>query len=335
MKAIERERHEWIIIPMILVVGFLCVIAAAQWALRFSPRWELAADMESKIDPDSDFLTRKPEGFVEPVNPSILTQPGWANLFLTPGAAFITGTPLPQWTDTIPSTRTAVVLVTNTIVLTTSPTNTSVPLFWNPSSTPKPKNTNLPTVTYTSTPTATSSLTPTETYTLTPTTTPISPTPPDLIEPDFGGADGNTTTLANGTSVVFDLSGFTLDGDSTFFDMVYYEKEENSSADKIHLGAVLIEIYDDTTGLWYAIYHWGDGTADMNANYSNGNSEPDGFPVNKSLLAGVAPLNTGIAIDMDAAAIAQGGSVGDAITQMRVTSLSDADCEVDALQMLR
>ena len=74
--------------------------------------------------------------------------------------------------------------------------------------------------------------------------------------------------------VEFNLSGFVLDGNSTW-DVVYYEKEETSAAGKIHLGAILIEVYDETTAAWYTIYNWGDGTADINANYNNGNSEPD------------------------------------------------------------
>ena len=95
MKATEHERHDWIIIPLILVIGFLCVIVAGQWALRFSPSWKLNADMEFNLDPNSDFLTRRPSGFIEPVDPSILTQPVWINLFLTPGASFTTGYAFP------------------------------------------------------------------------------------------------------------------------------------------------------------------------------------------------------------------------------------------------
>jgi hypothetical protein len=117
--------------------------------------------------------------------------------------------------------------------------------------------------------------------------------------------------------------------------VVLYEKEEASAAGKIHLGAVKIEVYDQMTAAWYTIYNWGDGAADSNASYNNGNSEPDGFPVDKSLLYGTLPLNTGIAIDIDTLVIAQGGTVGDSITIIRVTSLSNANCEVDSLQMLR
>lgn len=134
--------------------------------------------------------------------------------------------------------------------------------------------------------------------------------------------------------IEFNLGGFLLDGNSVW-DVVYYEKEETSSAGKIHLGAVLIEIYDETTAAWYTIYNWGNGNADANASYNNGNSEPDGFPVDKSLLYGVPPLNTGIAIDIDSVAIGQGGAVGDSITKIRITSLSNSNCDLDSLQMLR
>ena len=118
--------------------------------------------------------------------------------------------------------------------------------------------------------------------------------------------------------------------------MVYYEKEETSSARKIHLGAVLIEVYDQTTAAWYVIYNWSDGVADTNANY-NSVVEPDGYPVDMDAvpLYGAPPLNTGIAIDIDSVAIGQGGAIGDLITKIRITSLSGVKCDIDALQMLR
>src|SRR6266545_2232751 len=338
MKVPEQERRDWIMIPLILGIGFLCVIIAGQWALRFSPSWKLNADMDSNLDPNSDFLTRRPSGFIEPVDPSILTEPGWINLFLTPGAEFSTGTPIPATGETPfttpiitqtpfqTSTPTSIASATNTNVVIASPTNTFV--YYPPTSTSQPN----PTATLTATPT----YTPTSIYTSTP-TSPATPTPtntPDPAEPDFGGPDGNTSTLGNGSSVEFNLSGFSLDGNSSW-DTVYYEMEEASSAGKIHLGAVRIEVYDQTTSTWYTIYDWGDGIVDSNASYSNGNSEPDGFPVDKSLLYGIPPLNTGIAIDIDTPAVGQGGSIGDLITKIRITSLSSTNCDVDSLQMLR
>ncbi|HEX6270713.1 MAG TPA: hypothetical protein VFZ43_10780 [Anaerolineales bacterium] len=341
MKAFENERHDWIIIFIILLIGFLCVIIAGQWALRFSPSWKLDADMESTLDPNSDFLTRRPGGFIEPVDPLILTQPVWINVFLTPGASFVTGTPFSTTIGTSFTTSTVThtpyrtptpIGKTNTPIVIVSPTNTLIYFSPIPSSTPQPK----PSSTFTSAPTYTFTPTATQTSTITFT---VTPTPaltntPDLVEPDFSGPDGNTTLLGNGMSVEFTLSGFILDGDSTW-DAVYYEMEDASSSGKIHLGAFQIEAYDEMTAAWYTIYTWGDGIADTNGSYNNGNSEPDGFPVDTSLLYGIPPLNTGIAIDIDTPAIGQGGSIGDLITRIRITSLSNLNCEVDALQMLR
>jgi hypothetical protein len=367
MKAPEQERRDWFMIPIILAIGFLCVIIAGQWALRFSPSWKLNTNMDSKLDPNSDFLTRRPGGLIEPVDPAILTEPVWINLFLTPGAVFITGTPVPR--TTIPSsfttsaitqtpvktsTRIAVASATTINVVIASPTNTFV--YNPPTSTSKPKPTAPSTVSpiYTSTPTAaatsswTATLTPTQSQTATSTlssplpstatgTATATQTPTntaDPSEPDFGGPDGSTTTLSNGAWVEFSLSGFSLDGNSAW-DAVYYEMEETSAAGKIHLGAVKIEVYDQTTAAWYEIYNWGDGAADTNASYNNGNSEPNGFPIDKSLLYGAPPLNTGIAMDIDTPALGQGGSLGDLITIIRITSLSNTHCEIDSLQMLR
>src|SRR5690242_9011862 len=100
MKASQQERRDWFIIPLILGLGFLCVIVAGQWALHFTPSWKLNTNMDSKLDPNSDFLTRRPSGFIEPVDPSILTEPVWINLFLTPGAEFATRTAIPATTGT-------------------------------------------------------------------------------------------------------------------------------------------------------------------------------------------------------------------------------------------
>jgi hypothetical protein len=365
MKAPEQERRDWFMIPLLLGIGFLCVIVAGQWALRFSPSWKLNTNMDSNLDPNSDFLTRRPGGLIEPVDPAILTEPVWINLFLTPGASFVTGTSFPKATITLSlgtstvaqtpfQTSTPISIASATNVVIASPTSTFVYYAPTSSSTSKPKPTATSTVSpiYTSTPTtsvtslgpATSTPTQSPTGAFTPTSTPTSTATataiqaltntPDPTEPDFGGPDGNTTTLGNGAWVEFNLTGFSLDGNSAW-DAVYYEMEEASAAGKIHLGAVKIEVYDQTTVNWYEIYNWGDGAADTNASYNNGNSEPDGFPIDKSLLDGASPLNTGIAMDIDTPALGQGGAIGDLITIIRITSLSNTNCEIDSLQMLR
>jgi len=145
-KAPERERRDWVLILLILLIGLLCVILAGGWAIRFSPTWSLDTDMGSNIDPNSDFLTNLPDGFIEPLDPSILTQPAWINVFLTPGASFETNipvtslptnTPLPTNT-TVP---TAIISPTTTVII-PRPTNTLI--YFPPSTnTPKP-NTPVP-----------------------------------------------------------------------------------------------------------------------------------------------------------------------------------------------
>ncbi len=201
-----------------------------------------------------------------------------------------------------PPTSTSQPKPTATSASTVSPIYTSTPTAAVTSSW-----TSTPTPTQSSTGTSTPSSTPT--FTATATATPTPTNTPDPSEPDFGGPDGNTATLSNGAWIEFNLSGFLLDGNSAW-DAVYYEMEEASSAGKIHLGAMKIEVYDQTTAAWYEIYNWGNGIADGNASYNNGNSEPDGFPIDKSLLYGAPPLNTGIAMDMDTPALGQGGSIG-------------------------
>src|SRR5512133_236595 len=90
MKEIEHERRDWMIVAVILLFGLFCVILVGGWALRLSPSWTLNADMGSKLDPNSDYLTNRPINFVPAIDPSILTQPAWMAFYLTPGATIPT-----------------------------------------------------------------------------------------------------------------------------------------------------------------------------------------------------------------------------------------------------
>jgi hypothetical protein len=213
MKTIERERRDWIIVPIILLIGFMCVIVAGQWALRFSPNWKLNADMDSNLDPNRDFLTRRPSGFIEPVDPSILTEPVWINLFLTPGVSFITGTPFPGVTNTssftastITRTPISIASATNTNVVIASPTNTFIyyPPTSSSTSQPKPTATSTASPVYTSTPTAvitvTQTLTPTPTQPSTATST-FTPTPTATATPTFTNTPTSTATPACSTTL--------------------------------------------------------------------------------------------------------------------------------------
>jgi len=123
MKAPEqekRDRRDWIVIFIILLFGFLCILIAGGWALRLSPNWSLNTSMESYLDLNSNFV--KPDGFFNPPDSSILTQPAWMGVFLTPGATFNTRTPAPT---SVINTRVPPSTPTPRPRVTLSPTNTS------------------------------------------------------------------------------------------------------------------------------------------------------------------------------------------------------------------
>jgi len=199
MRATENEKRDWAVIALILLLGLLWILLAGGWALRFTPLWELDTNVESKIDPNRDFLTRKPEGFIEPVDAAILTNPAWMNGFLTPGASISTATPFPtsvnisfttSTSGTLVTTQTATPAATTTALATNtalaSPTNTFVYFPPPPSSTPRPNSGSTsiapssvpPTTTSTSTPSPmgtisqTSTLTAASVFTNSPTHTP-------------------------------------------------------------------------------------------------------------------------------------------------------------------
>jgi len=201
MRVSERERRDWIIVLVILLFGLLCVILAGQWAIVLAPNWKLNADMGSRIDLNGDFLANRPDTIVEAIDSSVLTQPVWLNVFLTPGASVptripATATPVPPPTATrglnpSPTAHRPTATATSIVFLATS-TNTANPAS---SATSAPKATatptKKPTATRTSTPnnTATRTNTPTITPTFTPTHTPTStpsPTNTPLPQADLG-----------------------------------------------------------------------------------------------------------------------------------------------------
>lgn len=133
-KTAERERRDWIIILVILLFGFLCLFLAGGWAVRLAPSWKLDTNMKSNLDPDSDFLTNRPVGYFEPLDPSILTRPAWANIYLTPGAVFQTRLPPP--TNTPAATNTPPPSIANTPTATKLPSSTPVVILPSPTRTP-------------------------------------------------------------------------------------------------------------------------------------------------------------------------------------------------------
>src|SRR6266540_383537 len=187
MKATENERRDWAVIALILLFGLFGILIAGGWALRFTPRWELDTNVQSKLDPNSDFLTNKPVGFIEPVDSAILTNPAWMNAALTPGASFSAITQLSTAASTSASTASAVPSQTFTTLVTAqtiSPTTaafaTSTALVFATSTNtlgyipPPPSSTAKSHPVSTSTPTASATPAQTSTSTATSTSTPTS-----------------------------------------------------------------------------------------------------------------------------------------------------------------
>ncbi len=313
MKVAEQERRDWLMIPFILGVGFLLVIIAGGWALRFSPRWTLKADMDSSLDPNSDFLTHKAAGLIEPVSSSILTQPAWLNLFLTPGALFVTGTPIPAMTSTFPVSPTVVSSATHIAIVTTNPTNTLIFFLPTPSPTSKskPTRTEAPaatqidpaTATLASTPTEPSTATETSTPTLTsipiftdtPTNTPI-PIATDPTPGTIGTTpDGSVYNLPSGSALTLGIN--LVVNEHPGWDLAYYELPAGNG---VLLDWIIIQISDGTN--WYTVFNWGDNLADTNTNMDfNTLSNPETPQERDQRDIPSAELynSTGIAIDLD------------------------------------
>jgi len=331
MKPVERERQDWtVIVLLILVIGFLSVIVAGQRALQFPPGWALNASMDSHIDPNSAFLTSRPYGLIEPVDPSILTQPGWVD-FLTPGVSIVTGTPFPRVTSTSPPAPTTVSSATHTPTVAASPTNTLVFIPLTPTATPKPRHTKTKPA---STPTApTPAFTPTSVPTIAPTTSTASQTPvvipTDPPPPEIGTTpDGVVYFLPSGSTLTLGIN-LVANGDSNF-DLVYYERPAPLGG--IFLDWVIVEIGDGTN--WYTVFYWGNNIADTNSNMnfnilSNPQTPPE--PDQRTILPGELYNSTGIAIDVDA--IVPPGNY----SYIRFTAPpGDADnqMEIDAIEVL-
>ena len=356
MKVPEQERREWYLIPFILGIGFLFVIIAGQWALRFSPRWKLNANMDSSLDPNGDFLTQRPSGFFEPVDSSVLNQHSWIDLFLTPGASFATGTPF-QVTTTTPTvarvTPTIGLSPTTSAAMMATPTSTFRFIPSTPSLTPKPKNTKGPWATETSTsiftlpptspqtatstPTSTStptpSMTPTGTATATPTATQTATQTPVTVPTDPTPAEIGTTPdgviykLPAGAMLTLGIN-LVVNGHSGW-DLVYYERPAGSG---VFLDWVIVEISDGNN--WYTVFYWGNNIADTNTNMDFNilsNPQIPEEPDQRDIPAAELYNSTGIAINLD-------GVVPPGIySYIRFTALPgdvDNKMEIDAIQVL-
>ena len=86
----EERRRELLLLLIIVPLGVLCMFLAGQLAINLDPSWELPVDLGSNLDPNLDFAAENIPELMEPINPNIMTQPVWGDLFLTPNAVIPT-----------------------------------------------------------------------------------------------------------------------------------------------------------------------------------------------------------------------------------------------------
>ena len=137
MNETERRQRERFLFAVLLLFGICILLYVGQLAIGIAPNWEVAANMRSNLDPNSDFLTRKNSGIVEPLNPDILTLPAWLDILFTPNATLPTNAGI-----TPPATRASTQAPTQPATLQPTIANTlpaTAPTIYVPPST-KPGN---------------------------------------------------------------------------------------------------------------------------------------------------------------------------------------------------
>ncbi len=333
VKVPERQRRDWLIVILTLLVGFGCILVAADWALRFAPSWSLNANMESQLDPNSDFLTRRSGSLIEPLDSAILTQPVWIDVFLTPGAIVPTRLVPPTQPATLPvppsATATRHPAATRTVAVVASPTSGII--HYPPPATATPTRRHRATATPNSVPTLTQTPVITPTMTFTPTDTPVgSPTAvaTDPTPPEIGTTpDGITYNLQAGDTLTLGLN-ITVNGHAGW-DLVYYELPAGSG---ILLDWVIIEIGDGNN--WYTIFNWGDNNPDLNTNvglYIQSNPQDPQEPDQRDIPSAELYNSTGVAIDLDSVVPPGNYSY---IRFYAPTGDVDGQLEIDAIQIL-
>lgn len=161
----RRQRRELIVFLLILLMGFGCLLFAAQMAI-WPGAWRAEIGMGPGWDPDEGLGTW--ESYIQPIRPAIMTPPSWMNETMTPGTPVIVSPAVFGASST--GTPQEVVEITPSATPTRRrPTRTSRPTS---TSTPTPS----PTSSATYTPTPTGTATPTSTPTRTPSPVPPPPT---------------------------------------------------------------------------------------------------------------------------------------------------------------
>ena len=67
----DRDRRDLLLFLLVLLLGFVCLLIAAQIAVWPDPVWEVPADMLSELNPDEVLGTEGER--IEPLRPEVMT----------------------------------------------------------------------------------------------------------------------------------------------------------------------------------------------------------------------------------------------------------------------
>ncbi|MCK6625441.1 MAG: hypothetical protein L6R45_09725 [Anaerolineae bacterium] len=164
-------------------------------------------------------------------------------------------------------------------------------------------------------------------------------------EPNVGSPNGVFARVACDAGMIIDLGSNPINrSDDANFDLVYYEVQgtnpiPNPNPLQIYMDWIVVEVGQTPSGPWFQVFYWGDPTLDANTNIGQagyGPPENDNLLIPMAILYGAAPLNTGIAIDVDAPLTAAGAPSG-SYQYVRIFSPIDSGSdgpEIDAIEAI-
>ena len=145
-KTEKKRKLEWLLSLFFLPLGIAAMLCVGQAAISQPPKWSVQANMDSYIDPN----VYQEQGRIAPLRAEIMTQPAWANIYLTPRSDGASTTATSQGdtdataTPTLLATATGTGTQLPTSTASLTPTKTSIPtstIYYPP---PPPTNTKKP-----------------------------------------------------------------------------------------------------------------------------------------------------------------------------------------------
>jgi len=145
-KTGKKRKREWLLSLFFLPLGIAAMLYVGQAAISQPPKWSVQANMDSYIDPNA----YQEQGRIAPLRAEIMTQPAWANIYLTPQSDGASTTATSQGdtdataTPTLLATATGAGTQLPTSTASLTPTNTPLPtstIYYPP---PPPTNTKKP-----------------------------------------------------------------------------------------------------------------------------------------------------------------------------------------------